>query len=194
KVTDAASFDATAKGTCYFRAIRGVNFMRLACIFASFAVSATSVMACSASQDPPVRGTFTVNFSSVKAAVATDTLLVFAFDTGGDANLCGTLVGSRQSKANWPKNPLTSGTFATCNVLTGQGGSLGAVDFGDRAIVVVGQSKGSDLFIGCEPTTIGNGDVSVAVSLMPIDPSGVSPDSINATKCTTVADHCAGNC
>ncbi len=137
----------------------------------------------------PQSGQFTIDFPSTPAAVMTDSLQAFVFDSADATNLCHELVSARSAQNKWLATPLAkSDPFPPCKLITSPGSvTLPPTHFGERAIVVVGQSGGTDILIGCRRVTFGDEDVPTVITLTLIGQMGLKP-----TSCTTLREHCDG--
>jgi len=154
---------------------------------------ATTLMACKDDvPGSPETVPFTVGFPTVQAATNTDGLLVYVFDaTSASPAFCSELISSRNTANRWPVAPLaTSKAFAPCQLQSAPDSvTLPPVSFGERAVVVVGQSAGSDLLIGCQRTVLGQEDLDLTISLIAV-PRAV----LNPAKCKTLREHCDNAC
>jgi hypothetical protein len=146
--------------------------------------------ACGGSDDSSTEAAmFTVSFPSFAAAVATDSLQVSIFDAQNSPDLCHELVRARTAGSTLPSQPLVTGErFTPCQA--GQV-KLPPVTFGDRALLVVGESAGKDVLIGCQHVTMSAGqtELPIPLALAAIGTEGMAP-----TTCRTLRDHCDGRC
>lgn len=149
--------------------------------------------ACS-SEAPPSRGTYTVQFPSTAAAIATDYVQLFVFDVD-DANrsgICDEVVAARASGR--PRDPtLTHPAVNVCEMLAGR--KPVTISYGEKAILAVAQRRTrtgavEDLLAGCAVMAIGEGDAPEAIPLRFTDASAPLPP----TTCASVADFCASKC
>ena len=149
------------------------------------------VTSCSASNDTPSPGTYTVQFPSTAAAVATDTVQLLVFETpktpAERTGFCQTLIQARKRKD--PQKPaLTNAPVNICEML--QGRKPITLAYGEKAILAVAQRRAVDFLIGCTIETLGDGPAPLPIELGLIDVGNPVPD----TTCTTVGDFCAMKC
>ena len=148
------------------------------------------VIACTAAADGPSSGTYTVQFPSTAAAVATDTvqLLVFEVPRGPDrADYCQTLIQARKKKE--PQKPVQQNTpVNVCELLAGK--KPITIAYGEKAVLAVAQRKGVDFMAGCAIQTFGDGDAPLPIDLTLLDIATPVPE----TPCATVGDFCSRNC
>lgn len=147
--------------------------------------------ACSAGEGAPSTGTYTIDFPSTAAAVATDTVQILLFDppaTPADRDAyCGTLIQGRILK-DPQKYTLQTPTVNICELLAGK--KPITVPYGEHAAMAVAQRTGVDFMIGCTIQSFGDGDAPLPISLALIDVTNPVP----ATTCSTVSDFCGGIC
>ena len=170
--------------------------MKLAPAAAALALGAI-VSACSAGEGPPSEGTYTLQFPSTAAAVATDQVQLLIFDAPADpaarTNLCPNLIQARKRLdkldpvvINQPVN--------ICELLAGL--KPVTLPYGDKAVLAVGQRKDPgasdyrDFLIGCAIQTIGDGDAPLPIHLALLDVGSPVPE----TTCTSVSGFCSGQC
>jgi hypothetical protein len=156
---------------------------------AAFALLA--ITACTASNDTPSSGTYTIEFPSTAAAVATDNVQLFVFDpptlAADRAGYCQSLIQARKLKAD--QKPIAMNQpVNTCELLGGK--KPITIDYGDKAILAVAQRNQMDFMIGCAIQTLGNGDASLPIDLSLVDVSNPVPP----TTCMSVTDFCTGKC
>lgn len=149
---------------------------------------AAAVLGCNAAADGPSPGTYTLNFPSTAAAVATDTVQLFVFDApktpAARSGFCQELIQARKRKE--PQRPVTSNQPVNiCELL--QGRKPITIDYGDRAILALAQRRGVDFMIGCTLQTLGDGDAPIPIDLGLLDVGNPVPD----TDCSSVGDFCA---
>jgi hypothetical protein len=148
------------------------------------------ITSCS-SDDGPSSGTYTIQFPSTAAAVATDTVQLLIFDppkTAADrAGFCQSLIQARKRKD--PQKPTVSNQPVNiCEML--QGRKPITVDYGEKAVLAVAQRRAMDFMIGCTIQTFGNGNAPLPIDMSLIDVSVPVPD----TTCTSVTDFCTQKC
>jgi hypothetical protein len=131
-------------------------------------------------------GTFTLDFPSVAAAVATDTVQIGAFD-GSDPAACTTLVVQARSQQTLPS--VLSETSASPCALASGGGSL-ALKSGTYAFMAIGLRQGQNFVIGCQEATIGSSGGTVNIELTLFD----NLVSVPPTGCQSLSPHCSGKC
>jgi hypothetical protein len=146
------------------------------------------LVAAACSSPKPVGGSFTVDFPSTAAAVATDNVQVFAFPfTTPDT--CQTLFEERRSKQPPATGPIAeSAVLSPCDLLAGKG--TVALGFGNYAFLGVGQRGGSDFLIGCAAQAISDSNSNVVIPLT----LASNQVSVPTTMCTALSQHCAGGC
>ncbi len=147
------------------------------------------VVACSA-EGTPSNGTYTVNFPSVAAAVATDTVQVVVIDAKGqDPNsLCAELILKVKSNQDLGPKVVTGPALGPCDLAAGA--KALTIPYGDKAIVALGQSGGVTLLAGCVEETVGAGNLPVSISLGIVNTSA----SVKSTTCTRLSDFCSQKC
>lgn len=163
---------------------------RLARLFGCL-VPLSLVAACTAAADGPSKGTYTVQFPSTEAAVATDTVQVLVFEgpkPNERASYCQDLIQARKRKD--PQTPLVRSRPANiCELL--QGRQPIEVPYGEKAIMAVGQRAAVDFLIGCVIQTFGEGDAPLDIDLTLIDVGQAVP----STDCKSVSAACTeGKC
>ncbi|HQY64197.1 MAG: hypothetical protein IPF92_22280 [Myxococcales bacterium] len=156
-------------------------------------VLAGAVVALAACGDSaPSKGTYSLVFPSVAAAVAAESVQVFVFDApaANRATLCSELVSLRRSGR--PLNPLARGpVLRVCDAQSPQGGQGElTVGYGDRAFLAVALRQGEDFLMGCAVQNVGTGDAPAKVYLAPASPKVTVP----ATTCSSLSDACGGRC
>lgn len=158
---------------------------------AGLALTAVVVTSCSAGEKDPSPGTYTINFPSTAAAVATDTVQLLVFDApkapADRAGFCQDLIQARKRK-DPQKSLINALPVNICEML--QGRKPIQIDYGDKAILAVAQRKAVDFLIGCTIQTLGDGNALVPINLGLIDVGNPVPD----TPCTSVSDFCSMKC
>lgn len=136
---------------------------------------------------------YVLAFEHTEAAVVTEGIKMYVFDTSDPKYDCASLVALRRAGTPFPQSPTLvyeSPLFAPCDLQSGAPQTQISAGFGPRAVVAVGLSKGKDILIGCNQGTFADGVEPIAIPLGPVDPSFVLP----ATNCTQLSDHCQGKC
>lgn len=155
-------------------------------------LAALLVAACSSGEADPSTGTYTVQFPSTAAAVATDSVQLFVFDVDASnpnarTTICQDLLQSR--KRHDPMSALVENPpVTTCDLL--QGAKPIAVPYGEHAVLAVGARHGADFLMGCTVQTFGDGNAPIAIPLALADITVAVP----ATSCNSVSDFCARSC
>jgi hypothetical protein len=161
-------------------------------------VTLVGVAACTAGEGPPTPGTYTVQFPSTAAAVATDFVQVLIFDvkTPADrAGICQELIsarirGEKQTPSVDPPAPAAN----ICEMLAGR--KPVPIPYGEKALLVIAQRKDTktdtvqDFMIGCAVMTVGDGDAPLPVPLRIISLKQSVPD----TQCGSVGEYCQDKC
>jgi hypothetical protein len=153
------------------------------------AVAATVVVACTAGEAPPSTGTYTVQFPSTAAAVATDAVQIFIFDVPEQdrAVICQNLIQARKRRE--PLKPVvTNPQVNICELM--KGAKPISVPYGEKAALAVTIRKGVDFMIGCMVQTFGDGDAPLAIPVSLIDVGQGVPD----TQCKNVSEFCGKVC
>lgn len=157
---------------------------------------AVLLVACGGTAEPS-RGTYTIDFPSTAAAVATDFVQILVFDVNNDrASLCEDLITSRLTSpddlvpsVNPPAEPTN-----ICELRAG----VKPIDipYGEHALLAIGQRKQGDsggtkdFLIGCAIMTIGNGDAPVSIPVRLVNVNQPVP----STKCGSVGEFCDSKC
>lgn len=161
-------------------------------VTAAWAVAAAVVAtSCSAGEKDPSTGSYTINFPSTAAAVATDTVQLLVFDPpkapADRAGFCQGLIQARKRKD--PQKPVTfNAPVNICEML--QGRKPITIPYGDKAVLAVAQRKAVDFMIGCSLQTFGDGNAPLAINLSLVDLA----NDVTDTKCTSVSDFCTAKC
>lgn len=157
-------------------------------VLAAFAALA---VACSAGEEAPSTGVYTIQFPSTAAAVATDTVQLLLFDlpgaAGERASFCENVIAARKRKD--PQKPaLQNQPVNICEM--SQGRRPFTVPFGERAVFAIAQRRGIDFMVGCSIQTFGAGDAPLPISMALVDVGNSVPE----TSCPTVSDFCTLKC
>ncbi len=142
-------------------------------------------LACSSSSS---NGSFTVDFPSVAAAVATDSLQVAAFD-GSDPSACTTLVVEERSKQTIPSPIAVTPPASPCALESGAV-SLSGLKSGAYAFLAIGLRQGQNFVIGCQEATVGSSAPGVNIELTLFD----NLVSVPSSQCQRLSQHCSGGC
>jgi hypothetical protein len=164
---------------------------RSACLRTSAACAAFAavLVACTAGEASPSTGTYTVQFPSTAAAVATDSVLVLVFDVlpAERATTCQNLISARKRRE--PLRPaVTNPQVNICEM--NKGARPISVPYGEKAVLAIGVRKGNDYLIGCTLQTFGEGDAPAAIPLALIDMGQGVPE----TPCNSLSDFCNRVC
>lgn len=158
---------------------------------AACAAFAVTLVACSAGEEPPSPGTYTIQFPSTAAAVATDTVQLLLFDlpkTQAERTaLCETLIQERKRK-DLRKPALQNQSVNICEM--SQGRRPITIPYGEKAVFAIAQRRGADFMVGCSIQTFGQGDVPLPISMALVDVGNAVPE----TTCSTVSDFCTLKC
>ena len=153
--------------------------------------AAVVVTSCSASEKDPSTGSYTINFPSTAAAVATDTVQLLVFDAPKDAaeraGFCQDLIQARKRKDQ--QKPTTQNSPVNICEMN-QGKKPITIIYGEHAVLAVAQRKAIDFLIGCTIQTYGDGNPILPINLGLIDVGNPVPD----TTCTSVSDFCTQKC
>jgi hypothetical protein len=148
-------------------------------------------LACSAGEESPSPGTYTIAFPSTAAAVATDSVQLLLFDLpktlAERTSFCETLIQARK-RNGLAKPALQNAPVNVCELL--QGRKPITIPYGERAVFAVAQRKGTDFMLGCSIQTFGQGDAPLPVALSLVDVGNFVPE----TTCSSVGDFCALKC
>lgn len=152
------------------------------------AVAALTV-ACGASSDP-ASVTYTLQFPSTAAAVYADSVQLLVFDAPAGparASLCSSLVQKRRSQQELGPRLAEVNLGNVCE--TRDQKRPVTVDFGEVALLAVGQHGGTDFYIGCSLQSVGDGALPVPIYMTPIHDRETP-----ATTCTSVSQFCSKGC
>jgi len=165
-------------------------------VFATIVASA-ALLACSAGEAPPSTGTYTINFPSTAAAVATDQVQLLVFDIRKPEDrptLCLDLITAR--KRGDTLRPSVNPPAAPVNICELSAGKKPIqIPYGDKAILAIAQRKDrndqlQDFMLGCIIQTIGDGPAPEPISMSIISVAQPVPD----TQCGSVSEFCQGRC
>lgn len=161
---------------------------------------ASVVVACTAGEDSPATGTYTIQFPSTAAAIATDSVQLLVFDVPSSPNdravYCQTLIQARKRKD--PQKPILSNPPVNiCELLLGRRPIT--LPYGEKAILAIAQRRalgpGVDFMVGCAVQTLGAGDAPLPIALGLVDVANAVPEPApNTPPCTSVGDFCDKKC
>jgi hypothetical protein len=148
-------------------------------------------IACSPGEEPASPGTYTIQFPSTAAAVATDTVQLLFYDLPKSqaerTALCAVLIQTRKS-GELPKPAFQNQPVNICEM--SQGRRPVTVQYGERAVFAIAQRRGADFMFGCSIQTFGEGDAPLPISMALVDVTNAVPE----TTCATVSDFCTLKC
>ena len=145
----------------------------------------------------PSKGSYTLEFPSTAAAIATDYVQVLVFDANG-ANrdtICGNLITQRLTSPD-SLTPSVNPPAPAANICQMHAGTLPiTVPYGEHALLAIGEKKKgdaatTDFLIGCALMSIGDGDAPVPIALRLVSVNQPVPQ----TTCASVGDFCALKC
>ncbi len=146
--------------------------------------------ACSGGTTTPQRGTISVTFPSVHAAVASDEIELHVYDAP-DQNTCLDLVQKRRTAQAIPSGLIDRTPIPTCDFLAGKGVPLD-VGYGKRAFLVATRHAGKDILVGCTLQGVGDAPIAVDVELTTINAMTLIPGK--DSDCVTLSMKCSGAC
>jgi hypothetical protein len=162
---------------------------------APLAAAATLIASACGGEEGPSKGSYTVQFPSTAAAVATDfvQVLVFAVTPEQRDNACADLVSRRRTDPGSLVPSVNPPAANICEMLAGQ--KPIEIPYGEHAVLAIAQRRDAadvpkDFLIGCEVMTIDFGDAPVAIPVAPIDAEAPIPE----TSCQSVRDFCDEKC
>ena len=136
---------------------------------------------------------YTITFPSTAAAVATESVQVFVFDTTDPANTCAQLIVKRKSNVDLPQALASSPSLTPCALeqdVDGSAGGAVTIPFGPVAVLVVATREGKDFLLGCTNATVSGTSDAVNVSLS----LASSSVSVPVSTCADLSLHCATKC
>ncbi len=162
----------------------------------SLSATAVSFVACTSGEADPSKGTYTVQFPSTAAAVATDYVQILVFDVKPEdrASICQDLITARLTKPGTLEPTVPPAPAANiCEMHAGA--KAVTVPYGQHALLAVAQKKDKqdqlkDFLIGCAIMTVGDGDAPVPIPVRLVSVNAPVP----ATTCGSVGEYCAGAC
>lgn len=159
------------------------------------------LVACS-NEAEPSKGSYTVQFPSTAAAIATDFVQVLIFDVKTPqerVRLCGDLIAARLTDPTTLKPSVNPPTPAAniCQMKAGRTEFPLDIPYGEHALLAIAQKKVSnagdqlrDFMIGCSIMTVGEGDTPIPIPLRLVSVNQPVP----ATKCGSVSEFCERRC
>lgn len=168
--------------------------------WAALAFSIAGLAACASGEeggDDASKGTYTVQFPSTAAAVATDYVQVLVFDVKSPADrakICEDLITTRLTDPLKlaPSVDPPAPAADICEMRAGRKPIV--VPYGEHALLAIAQRQfGQDLrdfMIGCALMTVGDGDAPLPIPVRLVSVSLPVP----ATTCSSVGDFCAEKC
>ena len=161
-------------------------------------VATTALAACSAGESEPSKGTYTVQFPSTAAAVATDFVPVLVFDVKSPAEratICEDLITARLTDPSTLKPSVPPAQAANiCEMRAGR--KPVTVPYGEHALLAIAQRQVGntrdlrDFLIGCAVMTVGEGDAPLPIPVRLVSVSQPVP----ATQCGSVSEYCDEKC
>lgn len=157
------------------------------------AALAAPVLACGSSSDS-TSGTFTIQFPSTAAAIATDYVQVLVFDVKDAAQRegrCQELITARLTSPASLAPTVPPIRQSICDLVLATGKAV-TVPYGEHALLAVAQRRGetNDFMIGCALMTIGDGDAPLPIPLRLVSVN----EGVPATDCETVTEFCQQTC
>jgi hypothetical protein len=168
---------------------------RVLCVVLSAA--AVALGACTAGEADPSKGTYTVQFPSTAAAVATDFVQILVFDVKSPeerAAICQNVITARLTTPGSLEPSVPPAPAANiCEMRAGK--KPVEIPYGEHAILAIAQKKDrqdqlKDFLIGCAIMTVGDGDAPVPIPLRLVSVSAPVP----ATTCGSVGEFCDTGC
>lgn len=130
---------------------------------------------------------YAVEFPSRQAAVATESLKIYAFDAGQN---CLELMQARRTGAQMPPALAETQAAAPCAFLAGTAGREIELAAGDYVLLAVGQRASRDFLLGCSRQSIDASVQNAPISLGLAD----ATEGVPETSCALLADKCSGQC
>jgi hypothetical protein len=161
---------------------------------------AALVAACSGGEAEPSTGSYTVQFPSTAAAVATDFVQILVFDVKSPEErptLCGDLIAARLTDPT-TLVPSVNPPAPAANICEMRAGKKPiTIPYGEHALLAIAQRRDpqnpeqlQDFMIGCAIMTFGKGDapLPIPVKLVTVN------QRVPATTCASVGEYCDGLC
>ena len=159
----------------------------VAATFAIFALSASACGPVTIVPDPPTQGSYNLVFPNSSAAVVTEGVKIFVYDSAAPDINCDRLLAARRTGQTLPPALLESNTFGICDLLNNAQSTRMNVGYGKRTFLAVGFNKGADLLIGCNAGEVSPDATPVAISLGTVNITRPLPPA----KCAQLADVCS---
>jgi len=159
------------------------------------ALALLALVACTSGEASPSQGTYTLQFPSTAAAVATDYVQVFAYDFPPDQRsfACADLIAARARGDNSTQPIFTGPKVNVCELLNGA--KPITVPYGEHAVLAIGtrvsMTETDDFLVGCTIQTFGDGNAPLPIDLALVD---IFKNPVPASTCTSVSDRCNQNC
>jgi hypothetical protein len=166
----------------------------------SIASVSAVVAACSAGEAEPSRGSYTVQFPSTAAAVATDFVQILVFQVKRPEErptICGDLIAARLTDPT-TLVPTVNPPAPPANICEMRAGRKPiTVPYGEHALLAIAQRRDpqrpdqlQDFMIGCAIMTFGQGDAPLPIPVKLVSVNQRVP----ATNCASVGEFCDGLC
>jgi len=153
-----------------------------------FATAALLVTACAAEEEAaPPNIAVDVEFPSVAAAVAVDSVKLFVFE---GAVACNDLVRRRQTDQALPATKVETPSLSPCDFQRGTNNAFELPLRGSYTMLAVGQSAGTDLLVGCAQQASFGATRAQPIALTYVDATKRIPE----TTCAKLSDKCNGAC
>jgi hypothetical protein len=154
------------------------------------------LVACSSAEPAPSRGTYTVQFPSTAAAVATDFVQVLVFDVpdpNARAGLCEELITARLTAPGSLEPSVSPPPTNICAMRAAQRPIT--IPYGERALLAIAQRRDAneqpqDFMIGCAIMRIGDGDAPLPIPVRLVSVNVPVPP----TACASVGEFCERSC
>lgn len=164
--------------------------MQLRTLLSTTVAAALVLVACSGGTTDQQKGTISVTFPSVHAAIASDEVELHVYDAP-DQNTCLDLVQKRRTAQVLPPGIIDRTPIPTCDFLAGKGVPLD-VGYGKRAFLVATRHMGKDILVGCTLQGVGDAPIAVDVELTTINAMTQIPGK--DADCVTLSMKCQGAC
>ncbi|MDF2692242.1 MAG: hypothetical protein K0S65_625 [Labilithrix sp.] len=157
----------------------------------------SAMLGCTSGEADPSKGSYTVQFPSTAAAVATDFVQVLVFDMKADddrSSFCQELITARLTTPGSLTPSLPPAPAANiCEMRAGR--KPVTVPYGEHALLAIAQKKDrqdqlKDFLIGCAVMTLGEGDAPLPIPVRLVSVNAPVP----STTCGSVGEYCDGQC
>lgn len=154
-------------------------------------------LACTAGEADPSKCTYTVQFPSTAAAVATDYVQILVFDVNSPderGSICQELITTRlTTPASLTPSVPPAPPVGICDMRAGR--KPVSVPYGEHALLAIAQKKDRndqvrDFLIGCAVMTIGEGDAPLPIPVRLVSVNNPVP----ATNCGSLGEYCDSLC